>query len=42
MKVFQEKISNANASEYIEIKLSKPEFSSTFIFIKIAQQTTFG
>ena len=32
IKVFQEKLSDANATDYIEIKLSKPDFSSIFQF----------
>lgn len=32
IKVFQEKLSDANAADYIQIKLSKPDFTSIFLF----------
>lgn len=32
IKVFQEKLSDAGAADYIQIKLSKPDFTSIFFF----------
>lgn len=32
IKVFEEKLCNANASNFIELKLSKPDFRSNFYF----------
>lgn len=35
IKAFQEKLSDVGAADYIQIKLSKPDFTSIFFLIQI-------
>lgn len=42
IKAFQEKLSDVGAADYIQIKLSKPDFTSIFFLIQILWSIMFG